>query len=89
MDELKQTVMAILHNTFQDVRAELDEDPPGKLSGIVITSAFSDIDNADRQRILRDALREGLGADVQRLSILFTQSPEEYDALREVDALVR
>jgi acid stress-induced BolA-like protein IbaG/YrbA len=52
-----------------------------KISGHVVWDGFEGEEHLDRQRMLQDLLRVELGPDAQRVSVIFTYTPAEFDAM--------
>jgi hypothetical protein len=52
-----------------------------KVSGSVIWEGFVGKEQIDRQRMLHGLLRAELGPDAQEVSIFFTYTSTEYDAM--------
>ena len=55
----------------------------GKISGLIAWEGFEGMEAIDRQSGLYALLRKRLGAEAQRLSLIFTYTPAE---LRAMDA---
>jgi hypothetical protein len=83
MEELKRQVQQIITARFPDAEIELEEVPLAeKLSGHVVTAAFSGLPQRERSKILWKELREHLdSAQQQLLSAILTLSPAEYRTL--------
>jgi hypothetical protein len=79
---VRERLEAALHDQYDDVRLELGPDRPGRVSGLVITTHFSERDTESRQDELWNVIRTALGAESVEVSTLVTLTPEEYEALR-------
>ena len=72
-----QQMIHILDRAFQGTDVDLDEASSRRLSGTVIWDGFEDQEQGDRQDLVRNALKEALGAEVQQVGILLTYTPRE------------
>lgn len=78
--EIVEQIKRILGEHFGgcDPKIEWDEDLQ-KVVGVVLWQDFEKLDHATRQRKLWSVLRHDLGADAQRVSLLLTFTPKEYE----------
>ncbi len=79
---MEQQVIQILEQAFQGMSIELDEMPSGRFSGSVVWDGFSEHDQADRQRQVRQVLKAALGEEVQQVGVLLTYTPSELSAMQ-------
>ena len=63
MARLRQKVVRVLRQQFRDLHDALEDLPGGRVSGVVISSAFRSMDHQSRQEKLDAALRRGLTAE--------------------------
>ena len=64
-------------NNDPDGYVELEPLDSGRISGYVVSHHFDDLDQVDRQKSLRQVLKDALGPDVQEVSIILTYTPHE------------
>ncbi len=77
-----QQVTQILEQAFQGMNVELFEMSSGRLSGTIIWDGFDGQEQGDRQHLVREVLKEALGAQVQEVSILLAYTPHEMSAMQ-------
>lgn len=77
-----QQVTQILEEAFQGLRADIEEIPGGRLSGMIVWNGFDGQDQADRQKKVRDVLKAALGQEIQKVGILLTYTQNELSAMK-------
>lgn len=77
-----QQVKGILKNNFAGMEVVLDTLPDQKITGRVVWEGFTGHDHVARQQMVRQALRDALGAEAQLVGILLTYTPREMNAMR-------
>ena len=77
-----QQVTQILEQAFQGIHADLEEMPGGRLSGSVVWDGFTEYDQTERQKLVREALKSALGAQVQHIGVLLTYTQAELSAMQ-------
>jgi hypothetical protein len=77
-------VKSILETAFQGIKVLTEVFPDGRISGSVIWAGFDGLDEVDRQTIVRNELRDKLGADAQQVGVLLTYTPDELEAMNAV-----
>ncbi len=76
-----QRIREVLEEKFPGIDVDLDEAPGERVNGHVVWEGFTGHDHVDRQQRVRQALREGLGAEMQQVGILLTYTPRELRAM--------
>ena len=77
--EIIEKVKALLQERF--LGAEVDIEPlpySERVSGYLIWNGFEDLEQVDRQDLVISWLRQQLGAEARRVSVILTYSPNEY-----------
>ncbi len=72
-----QQVTHVLQQAFQGMNVELYEMSSGRLSGTVIWDGFDGKEQGDRQHLIREVLKEALGAQAREVSVLLAYTPRE------------
>lgn len=54
-----------------------------RVSGYIVSDRFTDLEPLERQREMRDYLKQRLDADVQGVSIILAYSPHEWTVMHE------
>jgi stress-induced morphogen len=78
--ELLEKVEKVLRDAFPGMTVSIENMPDGRLSGSVTWAGFAEMDDVDRQMMIRTLLRNELGDDVKRVNILLAHTPDELDA---------
>ena len=60
-----------------DEYVELQPLDSGRIAGYIVSHHFDDLEQEDRQKTLRQVLRDALGPAVQQVSIILTYTPHE------------
>ena len=63
MARLRQKVVRVLRQQFEDLHDALEDLPGGRVSGVVVSSAFNSMNHQSRQAKLKALLRTGLTAE--------------------------
>ena len=77
-----QQITQILQQAFQGIDVDLDKEPTGRLNGTVVWEGFDGKDMGDRQNLVRNVLKEALGAEVQQVGVLLTYTPREMSSMK-------
>lgn len=87
METLHDKVVATLRRRFPDLRDGLDVVPAtGRITGIVVSDAFDGDSDADRQKMLCDALQSGLSSEeLRQIGPIVTMTPAEAEIDISVD----
>ena len=85
MERLKKKLEDWLPKQFPGAEVALELGRPGtKLGGILAWKGFEGLEPIDRQRILRQKIKEHFKQEDQiRISLIVTLSPAEYAVYRE------
>ena len=77
--EIVEQVKTLLQERFPGADALLEPDPYSKrVIGHLIWRGFEDLEQIDRQNLVVSWLRQQLGAEAGRVSVILTYSPNEY-----------
>ncbi len=80
--EIVEQVKALLQERFPGADAILEPDPYSKrVIGHLVWHGFEDLEQIDRQDLVISWLRQQLGAEARRVSVILTYSPNEYRAM--------
>lgn len=80
--DFAERVTNLLRRHFQGARTEVDfAYGAERASGYIVWDGFDDMEPIDRQHMLFDVLRGELREDVQRVSIILTYTPDEYNIM--------
>ena len=83
-DDLSVKVQKVLQERFREARVEAHRSKGARrVNGSLITPDFNNLDQADRQKAVHEALRDRLGLEAQGISIILTYTPDEYKSLSE------
>jgi hypothetical protein len=84
---MRELIEHAIMGWYPDAKINLEELPGGRLTGVVLSNAFADMDQIDRQSEFRQRLNDELGADVQYVSFVFLHTPHEYEVMTEAQAV--
>lgn len=77
--ELVEKVKALLQQRFPGADVILEPDPYSKrVIGHLIWNGFEDLEQIDQQDLVISWLRQQLGAEARRVSVILTYSSNEY-----------
>lgn len=77
-----QQIAQILTQAFPGMAIDLDETRGQRVHGRIVWAGFAGKDQVDRQTEVRQALKQGLGAEVQQVGVLLTYTPTELEAMQ-------
>jgi acid stress-induced BolA-like protein IbaG/YrbA len=84
MGTIEQKVRDILKTQFADVEIRFDHEPGERVSGLIISEKFLDMDHEARQRTIWNLLRAHLTPEERRQVLGFLiYTPEEANAYTE------
>lgn len=85
MDPLVEKLKQLFESQFSGATADLEVVKPlKKVGGFLVWEGFEGIEQIDRQRQLRHAVRDGLTPEEQaRLTTILTVTPAEVAVMRE------
>ncbi len=78
---MEREVKDILETAFCGMKVLTEVLPGGRISGSVIWAGFGEMDEVERQNLVRAELRDKLGERAQNVGVLLTYTPEELDAM--------
>lgn len=78
---MKRKIKQVLEAQFAGIEVDFDKPSGERVNGHVVWEGFTGHDHVDRQQRVRQALRDGLGADAQQVGILLTYTPRELRAM--------
>ncbi len=81
---VQQALERAIHAVAPTARIDLQK-KNGHLSGIVVASEFDEMTHLERQRSIWKRIREDLGAESSEVGMLLLYSPEEADAVENVE----
>lgn len=77
--EIIEKVKASLQERFPGADMAVESSPYSeKVSGYLVWNGFEDLEQIDRQDLVISWLRQQLGAEARRVSVILTYSPNEY-----------
>jgi acid stress-induced BolA-like protein IbaG/YrbA len=77
--EFEQRVTKLIKDHYQSAEVHIDfVYGAKKLNGYMVWPGFEGTDMLERQTALYSYLREALGPDAQKISIIFTYTPDEF-----------
>ncbi len=80
---MQQEILNALRPNFPDVQGDVTlEADTDRYNGRILSENFQGLSFVERQQRVFNILRATLGADTQRISMLFTYTPAEYDQLQ-------
>lgn len=80
--EIVERVEEILRQGFQIESIDVGRASGSqKISGHIVSADFEDMDMIDRQKRVRQLLKERLGPDVQKVSTILIYTPREFKAM--------
>lgn len=75
---LYKKVIGLLERELPDFDHALEKLPGGRVSGVVISSAFDKLSHPKRQKLLQDVFRRGLDeAELSAVGAIATLTPSE------------
>ncbi len=77
----EERVRELIEGQYAGAEVNVDFGGAQKLNGYLVWSGFDGIEMFDRQTSLYSYLRSRLGADAQRISIIFTYTPDEFSLM--------
>lgn len=78
-----KVVAAIVEVVGNDAHVELEDFPPDKITGTVLSRSFETLSGVERQDRLWDALDRHLTrSERARVVFIVADTPEEYEAIR-------
>ncbi len=87
MDHVEQKVKKLLMEYFSGNEIKFENNPDGRVSAIIVSDKFLDVDDQKRQQIIWNLLRKGLNKD-ERMRVIgflaFTSA--EYEGYLEPDS---
>jgi acid stress-induced BolA-like protein IbaG/YrbA len=78
---MEQEVKELLEAAFPGIVLETEILSDERISGTAIWVGFEGFDHVERQTMIRNVLREKLGADAKVVGVLLTYTPDEIDAM--------
>lgn len=80
---MEQKILEALRIHFPDVQGDVTLEPTtDHYNGHILSESFKDMSLLERQRRVSSVVRETLGPEAKRVSMLFTYTPGEYEALQ-------
>lgn len=77
--ETIEKVKALLQERFPGAAVDVEPLPYSeRLSGYLVWGGFEDLEQIDRQDLVISWLRQQLGDEARRVSVILTYSPNEY-----------
>jgi acid stress-induced BolA-like protein IbaG/YrbA len=84
MEPLIDQLKIFLGRSLPGAEVALEDDrPPEKIGGLLVWSGFEGRDQLERQRMVRQLIRDNFTADEQaRVSFIVTLTPEENEIMK-------
>lgn len=80
---MEEKILDVLRVQIPDVKGEITlETSTDRYNGYILSREFKGRSFLDRQKRIFTILRKSLGADAQKIAMLFTYTPDEYEVLR-------
>ena len=80
---MEQKILEALRVHFPDVQGDVTLEPTTNYyNGQILSECFQGMSFLERQRRVSSVVRETLGPEAKRVSMLFTYTPGEYEALQ-------
>ena len=80
---MEQKILDALRIHFPDVQGDVTLEPTtDHYNGHILSESFKGMSLVERQRRVSSVVRETLGPEAQRVSMLFTYMPDEYEMLQ-------
>lgn len=79
--DLEKRVKDALEAEFRAICVDIEVLPDGRVSGLLVSTDFDELDQVDRQKRIRDTLQQALGVDAQRVGVLLPYTPAEMESM--------
>jgi stress-induced morphogen len=80
---MEQEILNALRAQFPDIQGDVTLEPTtDRYNGHILSEGFQGLSFVERQSRVFNILREALEEDSQRISMLFTYTPFEYEQLQ-------
>ena len=80
---MEQEVLNALRPYFPDISGNIIlEATTDRYNGHILSAGFQGLTFVERQQQVFDILRQAIGPETQRISMLFTYTPNEYELLQ-------
>jgi acid stress-induced BolA-like protein IbaG/YrbA len=76
-----ERIQNILKAEFPGMELDLETMSSGNITGDAVWAGFDDLDQVDRQILIRAALRRALGTEATLVTILLTFTPAEVQSM--------
>ena len=78
---MEQQIIDALTKAFDHAQVELDRMSSGRYSGRIVWEGFGEEDAVDRQRRIRQALRDALHEGAKEVSVILAYTPHEMQVM--------